>query len=261
MRPRFRDLESPFIASIVQERSPEATMANILNSEHDGAKGFMVDITYLRDEDRSLEVLTRIFQITNRPIMPLVYRSANMTSDRCTDCDREVEMFKALDAGASSIDVMGDLYDEGAVHELTRKPEAIAKQQDLIARLHERGAEVLISSHTPDFMSAEEVLDHLNAQVERGADIAKIITNCNTEKEFLESVRTLILLKQEMKVPFIYLNNGKMGRMQRFIAPQLGCMLNFAIEKFNPQSLGVQPTVAAARDVLHEMSWRMNFTN
>lgn len=257
MKASFLAQQRPFVAAIVQERSVDAAIANILNSEHVGATGFMVDLTFLPDEERSAENLHRIFHATGRPVMPLFYRTQHMAAERFSDEARVEEMMRCLDAGAAAIDVMGDLF-APSPRELARDAQAVARQRELIDRIHARGAEVLISSHMPEALSAEEVLEHLSRQAERGADIAKIIVGCNTEEELLESVRTTILLKKEMQIPFIHLCNGKLGRLQRFIAPMLGSMLTFGVERFNPQSLGAQPTIASARSVLHEMMWHLN---
>lgn len=258
MRPSFLTQKRPYVAAIVQEKGVEATIANILNSEHDGAEGFMVDLSYLTREERSSENLQRVFHSTGRPIMPLLYRTQYMGPEYCSDEERAEEMLLTLEMGATAIDVMGDLFCPDK-RELTKEESAIARQKELISRIHEKGGEVLISSHMPDVLTAEEVLEHLMCQADRGADIAKIIVGCNTEEDLLESIRTTILLKKEMKIPFIHLCNGKLGRLQRFIAPMLGSMLTFGIERFNPQSLGAQPTIASAKAVLHEMTWHLNW--
>lgn len=251
----FHEMRAPFIAAIVQENTALATMANILNAEYAGAEGFMIDISYLRNEERTVESLHQIFAVSGRAMMPLVYRSGNMCRDQMSEDDRAAEMLKAMVAGAVSIDMMGDLFEPDAPFELACSASAISAQKDLICQIHEKGGEVLISSHMYEIRSAEQVLEHLLKQVERGADIAKIVCRCDSDADLLESVRTLILLKEKMDKPFIYLCNGRLGRVQRFIAPMLGCMLNFGIERFSPYSLGAQPTVAAAKRVLTEMTW------
>lgn len=255
---KFCSLEAPFIASIVQESTVAATIANILNSEHDGAMGFMVDFSFLPEEGRTEEAMRRIFAASGRPMMPLFYRSGNLTLDLASEDDRAELMLRALKAGARSIDVMGNLFEPDAPRELAKDRYAVDRQMALIDRIHEAGGEVLISSHMAEVLRAEEVLEHLLKQERRGADIAKIVTFCETEDDLEESVRTMNLLKREMKLPYIYLCNGKFGRLQRFWAPVLGGMLNFGIERYNPISQGAQPTIKAAVAALHEMTWHMD---
>lgn len=210
----FCNLKAPFVCSIVQEYTVEETMANILNSEHDGAKAFVVDLSYLPEEGRSTENMTKIFSTCRRPMMPILYRTGTMTLDLVSDERRAEVMLQALDAGATSVDIMGDMFEPNAKFELAMSQEAISAQKDLAHRVHEMGGEVLISSHMPEPRRAEDVLEHMLIQVERGADIAKVICGCNTDEEMQESLRTLFLLKEKMPVPFIYLCNGKLGRLQ-----------------------------------------------
>lgn len=255
---KFCSLDAPFVASIVQESTIEATIANILNSEHDGASGFMVDFSFLPEEGRTEESMRRIFTSSGRPMMPLFYRSGNLAAKLSSEEERAELMLRALKAGACSIDVMGNMFEPEAPRELAKSYDAIDRQKAFIERVHKEGGEVLISSHIAEGLRAEEVLEHLLEQERRGADIAKIITCCFTEEDLEESVRTMILLKREMQIPYIYLCNGIFGRLQRFWAPVLGGMLNFGIERYNPISQGAQPTVKAAVEVLHEMMWHMD---
>lgn len=47
MRPSFLKLPQPYLAAIVVEATANACIANIRNSEHEGAQGFMLDLTAL----------------------------------------------------------------------------------------------------------------------------------------------------------------------------------------------------------------------
>jgi len=44
MRPSFLRLQTPYLAAIVAEATPEQTIAGILSCEHDGAEAFVVDL-------------------------------------------------------------------------------------------------------------------------------------------------------------------------------------------------------------------------
>lgn len=77
-------------------------------------------------------------------------------------------LLAAAEAGASIIDVMGDLYDPSPM-ELTRNPAAVDKQKRLIDRIHGKGADVVISSHMQCPRTAEQVLEHLSEAAKRGA--------------------------------------------------------------------------------------------
>ena len=103
MRPSFCSLARPYLAAIVQESTADATISAIINSEHDGAQGFMVALHSLQDAERTPENLRRIFHCSGRPMMPLVYRNSVMTADRFTDDARVELMMQALEAGAAGI--------------------------------------------------------------------------------------------------------------------------------------------------------------
>ncbi|MBI4979309.1 MAG: type I 3-dehydroquinate dehydratase [Spirochaetes bacterium] len=257
MRPSFLKLSQPYLAAIVVEATPNACMANIRNAEHEGAQGFMLDMATLPPEHRTPAILEQIIKSTGRPVMPLVYRAGHMPAGIFTEEQRAGEMFKALDAGAAGCDVMGDLYDPSP-RELTRNPDAVQKQKKLIEKIHAMGGEVLMSSHMPVSLTAEETLEHMQRMQERGVDIAKIVVTADTEEEFIESQRATVLLKRKLTVPFVHLCNGKFGRLQRFVAPLLGASLTFGIREYNELSLGIQPTVRSARTVLNELTWHMD---
>lgn len=254
-RKYFRELNSPFIAAIIEQETVKASMADILNSEHDGAEGFMVNVSYLSDEDRTVENLRQIFNATSRPVMPLVYRVGALSPDRKTDEELVKEIWKCVDAGATSIDIMGDLFDRDPVKQISHSEDAVKRQKELIEQLHNKGVEVLVSSHASVEMTGEEALKHMQNQKERGADITKLVSYCNSEDSLVESIRTLVLLKKKMDVPFIFVGKGCYGRLQRYFAPVLGSMLNFAVSKYSPLSMWEQPTINGARMVLDEMTW------
>lgn len=258
MRPSFLKLRQPYLAAIVIERTPEACIANVRNAEHEGAVGFMLDLTNLTPAERTPSTLEKIIQSTGRPMMPLVYRSGTMSLDHFPDESRETEMLKALDAGAAGCDVMGDMYDPSP-RELTRNPQAVKKQMRLIEKIHKMGGEVLMSSHLPVALKAEEILEHMQCMQDRGADIVKMVVNADTEAEFLESQRTTLLLKNELKVPFVHLCNGRFGHLQRFTAPLLGAALTFGIREYSELAHGIQPTVRSARTVLNELLWHVDY--
>jgi 3-dehydroquinate dehydratase type I len=160
-----------------------------------------------------------------------------------------------VEAGAAACDIMGDLYDP-APRERTRDKQAIEKQRHLIDRVHAKGAEVLMSSHASgEYLTAEEILEHLSDFVSRGADIPKIVVRADSEDELIEAFRTTVLLKRELKVPFVHLCSGRCGRLQRYVAPSLGATLTFGMES---SVQGPQPLVSSARGVLNELNWHVD---
>lgn len=257
MRPSFLRLQTPYLAAIVAEATPEQTITTILSFEHDGAEAFVVDLAPWAPENLTREVLSRVFHCTGRPMMPLCYRSRNLAADKISDDARAEVMLLTIDAGAAACDVMGDMY-APAPRERTHDAEAIEKQKRLIERIHAKGAEVLMSSHAQsEFLTGEEILEHLSDFVSRGVDIPKIVVRANSEDELLEAFRTTVLLKRELDVPFVHLCSGKYGRLQRYVAPSLGAALTFGVRGYSANS--PQPMVSAARQVLNELNWHTDY--
>ena len=63
------------------------------------------------------------------------------------------------------------------------------------------------------------------AQQARGADIAKIVTFANSEAEEMENLRITTLLKQELKIPFLFLSGGECHRHRRLGGILGNCMV------------------------------------
>ena len=256
MRPSFLQLREPYLAAIIIESTPDQTIHSILTCEHEGTEAFVVDFAGWERDKLTLGELRKVFRCTGRPMMPLFYRSRNLAADRIDDEARAELMLLAVEAGAAACDVMGDMFDPSP-RERTLKKEAIGKQKRLIERIHAMGAEVLMSSHVQnEAPPAEAVLEHLRDFVDRGADIPKIVLRADSKEELLESFRTTVLLKRELKAPFVHLCSGKYGRLQRYVAPSLGAALTFGVR--NPGQ-GPQPFVSAARFVLNELNWHQPY--
>jgi hypothetical protein len=250
-------LQAPYLAAIVAEATPDQTIATILSFEHDGAEAFAVDLSAWAPESRTREALSRVFHCTGRPLMPLCYRSGHLSAEKMDDDARAELLLLTIEAGAAACDVMGDMY-APAPRERTRDKHAIEKQKRLIERIHAQGAEVLMSSHAQtEFIPAEAVLEHLRDFVARGADIAKIVVRADDEEELLEAFRTTVLLKRELRVPFVHLCSGRYGRLQRYVAPSLGAALTFGVRGYSEH--GPQPIVSAARGVLNELNWHRGY--
>lgn len=111
----------------------------------------------------------------------------------------------------------GPVKDIWATSRLCRAPSVLSTGAD---RVHAKGAEVLMFSHAPgDFLSGEEILEHLSDFVSRGADIPKIVVRADSEGELIEAFRTSALLKRELSAPFVHLCVGRYARLQRYVAP------------------------------------------
>ena len=252
----FQRKQGAMVTALMSGMTPESLIAQSRGAEFDGADAIGIELRDLKPEYRTREVFERIIQSVNLPFMFIFYRNDRWNVHK-EDEPRQELLLAAADAGAGMIDVMGDLYDPSP-DEITHNPAAIEKQMRLINRIHATGSQVIMSSHPQRVMSADAVLAQLRSFEERGPDVVKIVTVANTEEEFAESVRTTMLLRRELKTPFVHLCNGKFGRIQRFLGMSLGVSITFAAYRYEEFSLMTQPTVRAMRTVLDNFHWNIS---
>ena len=224
--------------------------------EMDGADGIAIELQKMPLEQRTEDNFRVLINSVQLPFMFIDYRSDLFL--KADDEARQEYLLLAAKCGAEVIDVMGDLYNPSQF-ELTRDPEAIKKQKALISRIHELGAKVIMSSHmTSTERSAEDVLEHLQEQSSRGADILKIVVGINSEKALLEGMRTLLLLHKELDKPFVFLGSGPYGRFIRYVGPRLGAAIEFAVHDYPAGQSYNQPTIRSFKGVLDNFHWDIN---
>jgi len=255
MRHSFLNKPYPVITGIMCGQTPQELIAKSRNSEFDGAQGIAIDLTDLKLVFRNTESLKSIIDSVNLPFMFYFYRNDKWKES--SDDERQEVLLDAVEAGASMIDVMGDLYDPSPM-EITHNQSAIDKQKRLIDKIHAKGAEVVISSHISCSRTTEQVVEHMKALEERGPDVVKIVTGVNTEEELAEAFRTTMTLKCELKIPFIHLCSGKFSRPHRFLGPALGVSIMFAVHRYEERYGFTQPTIKAMKAVLDNIHWNIN---
>ena len=228
----------------------ERDLALIRLSAAEGAQGIALQLEDFPPEMRTVDHYRKLMDAAPElPFMFISYRKDKWFPD---DAERQKCLLLAAEAGAKVIDVMGDLY-APAPFELTFDPAAVARQKELIEQIHDRGAKVVMSSHTDQARTAEEILAHLREQSSRGADLLKIVTRADTEEELTEAFRTTMLLKRALNKPFIQLCGGKFSRPHRYLAPKFGLAVAFATPEDKPGA--VQPSIRRLRTVLDTIDW------
>lgn len=246
----FLNQKRPVITSLYSEETPEKAIEKARKSASEGAGGIAFELHLLKPEFRNHDSLKRIIDSVPLPFMFCFYRK-DKWEQRGDDARQEL-LLTAAEAGASMIDVMGDLYDPSPL-ELTRSPAAVEKQMRLIDSIHAKNAAVVMSSHTGRFLTTEQVIEHMKTMEARGADVVKLVQAANTEQELEEAIRTTFALRRELKVPFIHLCGGKFSRPHRFFGPVLGLAIFFAVQGNSTTSL--QPNIAAIKSVLEHINW------
>ncbi len=256
MKKTFLNQPQPVLTAMFAGQTSHELITTARHAEYEGANGLGISLEDLRPEFRNVDSLREIIEAVNLPCMFFFYRQ-----DRHQNLDDEarqkVLLASAL-AGASVIDVMGDLYDPSPM-EITYKPEAIDKQKHLIDEIHARGAHAIISSHMSCSRTTDQVVEHMLSLEARGADIVKIVTTVDSDEELAEAFRTTMVLRRELKTPYVHLCNGSYSRPHRCMCPLLGVSICFAVPQYDSRYISMgQPTVRAMRTILDNVHWNIN---
>ena len=254
IKPTFLTYQKPLLCAMVQDTTPDEMICTIMNSQYDGAEAFGIQLENLLPEYRTLDHLKKIFSYCrNKPIYLTSYRSHS--NKGLTDDERVEFLLLGLEAGGTLCDVEGDLYHREP-NELTFDPEAVAKQEALIKKIHEMGGEVLMSTHIHDYFDEEKNLKIALEQKKRGADVVKIVNFSRTEEEQIANINTIYRLKKELDgTPFLYLVNGAESRLIRQFGARLGVCMYLCVQNYVSVSSKEQPLLRSmkiARDALME---------
>jgi len=255
MNKRFVTGGGSLIAGIMAGQTPQELIAEARNARSDGAQGIAIDLSDLRPEFRNRDSLARVIGSVDLPFLFFFYRDDKQQG--LDDDARQVLLLDAADAGAAMIDVMGDLYDQSPM-DITHSPVAIAKQVQLIDRIHAKGAQVVISSHLDCPRNTAQVSEHLRALAERGSDVVKIVTTVNSEDELAEAMRTTMALKRTLGMPFIHLCSGRFSTPHRFLCQSLGTAISFAVHRYEPRYSMPQPRIQTLRAVRDRLCWSID---
>lgn len=241
MTKQFLMGDNPMLTVILQCETPETAIGRIRNACHMGADAFGLQVEAMKTEYHNAETYKRVFEeMRGRPSYVTYYR--NRFNQGKTDEELAEGLCLLAESGAVLCDVIGDLYCRHS-EELTDDEEAIMKQMALIDRLHEKDAQVLMSSHIFKFTPAERVLEVALEQKRRGADIIKIVTGAETMEQQIENLRITDLLKRELGAPFLFLSGGKCA-MHRRLGIKLGCCMALCVYEHDYLSTYYQPLLS-----------------
>lgn len=248
MKRTFLGHPRPLLTAMIQAETPEDVMAAVGKALAEGCDAFGLQLCKLKPHYRTKNTYQSLFELMeDRPIYITNYRhayNAGLPEEELAE-----GLVAAAQAGATLCDVIGDLFDPSPF-ELTENPLAVARQRELIDRIHSLGAEVLISSHIDSFLPAEKVLQIAFAQQERGADIAKIVTRADSQEEEIENLRATSLMKEKLQIPFLFLSNGSHYKLHRMIGPLLGSVMYLCVGQHDALSTKTQPLLSSVRQVL-----------
>ncbi|MHB9031945.1 MAG: type I 3-dehydroquinate dehydratase [Anaerolineae bacterium] len=245
-KPLFSQQKLPMLLASMTDPDPGKAICTIRNAIFDGADGFLYHMERLNQEYINEESLQKIMDYTcGKPLYTMNYRTNPAKSDEV----RIEELLVSVKAGASMIDLMGDMFDP-CKFELTFDKQAIMTQRRVIDRVHELGGEVLMSSHTFVFMTTDEVLRHCQELEARGADFIKIAMCVHSEQEALDAMKTTTLVSRALRVPFLHICMGQYGKLHRAIGPLLGSCFALCVQQYTESGHKEKPLLRAERAVL-----------
>ena len=97
-----------------------------------------------------------------------------------------------------------------------------------------------MSSHVLKFTPAERVLEIALEHQKRGVDICKIVTGAENMAQQIENLRIITLLKEHLKIPFLFLSGGEC-HITRRIGGALGCCMYLCVHEHDALATPSQP--------------------
>lgn len=247
MNKTFLKYDKALLTVMVQADTPERIKELIDKSIPNGAEAFGMQFEQMKPEYRSKDTYTDLFAYTDKPVYITNYRSAQ--NEGKSDEILAKELLEMADCGPVLCDIMGDMFDKQP-GELTIDAEAVGKQMELVEKLHKKGAQVLMSTHIHEYTPAERVLEIALEHQKRGVDISKIVTGADTMEQQLENLKIINMLKENLKIPFLFLNSGECKILRR-ISGEIGNCMYLSVYEYDAFSTSAQPlleNVKAIRD-------------
>ena len=90
--------------------------------------------------------------------------------------------------------------------------------------------------------------------------MVKLVQTVNSDEQLATAIRTTMVLRRELDRPFIHLCNGTHSRLHRFLGPELGVSICFAVSRFDLRWPMTQPTVTAMKTVFDSMRFHLDDT-
>ena len=278
----FRDIPRPFICGVlIDDPTPDGVIRTMKLAEYEGADAFDLELQSLDPEFRSPAALKPLFDVATRPIFTVYrrysLRGSNLVYAESNEETRMQAQLDLIDLGSIGFDMELDTFDprpgpsnateagkrysydrDSPPREVSDDPQAIDRQMRLIEATHRRGGEVLASAHTLTRLSPAGALAIGRIAEARGADAVKIVQFCASDEDVVESLESTVLLKCELKIPYVMMAMGEYGKLNRIMAPLLGSMLIFARQDYRPGGFLDQPPIRAMKAFYGNADFRIS---
>lgn len=238
--------KSALLTVMVQADNPDRVEQLIDLAAPMGAEAFGMQFCRMKPEYRSEDTYRRLFaKAGGLPVYVTNYRQGY--NEGKSDDELACGLLTLAECGADLVDLTADLFDKSE-GEFSTDPAAVEKQMRLIDAIHERGAEVVMSSHVLKFLPAERVFEIAREAERRGADMCKIVLWSSSVSEQLEILRIADMLKNEISIPYLILSGGESTLVRR-VGCAAGSCTYLCVYEHDELSTKSQPTLAEAKAV------------
>lgn len=206
------------ISALVRESYAEVMASEARLGVADGADAVMFDLSEMPKESLTVDTYRTLEECVPVPVSFCCYD----LSDPSRLPPMDEPMVEAAACGAAYVDVSASA----------------------VASAKERGAKVIVSEHMLGRSAPfDEAMKIFRRQRDAGADVAKLVARMDTPDEFAEAKRVMAHLRDDFDLPWIYLGLGTFGFEQRFLGPEYGAAMTFALHRPFPGKKD-QPLIA-----------------
>ncbi len=252
MNKTFTTAEKALLTVMLQCKTPEVAIGRIRNALCEGGEAFGLQAESLEAQYQNPEVYRRLFaEMRGCPSYVTYYRGK--TNAGKSDEELAQGLLTLAESGADLCDVMTDYFDPQP-GEFSTEPEAVRKQMALIHAIHEKGSQVIMSTHVHKYIPAERALEIALEQQRRGADVVKIVTGAENMEQQIENLRICRLLKERLSVPFLFLCGGECTLLRR-LGWKLGCGMILCVYEHDAESTFSQPLLKIAKQIRDELGF------
>lgn len=266
-RPSFAGLDVMACAMII-ERNAEDTVRAIRIAESHGAYGFMVYVSCMDPQERTLEKLERIMHCTDKPILTIAYGSNTFFPQNFTSQNMADILMLSVQAGAAAVDMPGYLFDDyngttqalknnrayweekgydmsfvsASPKEVCGDPAVLAEQKKFIDGIHALGGEVLISVHAGVAMTSEQIVALNEFIKDQNADIIKLVLSGSSKETVIEHLKACIELEKRQNAGTFDCKFSVHGQstLSRLMCPMFGSYIAFCVDRYTEVETNIQ---------------------
>ena len=112
-----------------------------------------------------------------------------------------------------------------------------------------------MSSHTFKSTTIEENLMIAKAQIERGADVIKIVNTALSEEEIPKYITAIQKIQEMTDKKLLFLVSGK-GQILRYIGPNFGVVCYLCVSKHNDIDTPEQPLIKNIKKIRDSIAFK-----